>query len=174
EEQYKRSQQYIEDNEKQISQLTEMFHTKQKEMSEVEKQLYEARKLMLEMENRQIFEKQGTIQLLEKDFHNSSLYIRIHREDDIQLSPSEWEELHQLIDATYPDFTNRLIKLYTQISIEEIHICYLVKMQLPIKKIAFIMHITSSGVSQCRRRLYKKFTGEPQNTEKFDKFITDF
>ena len=137
-------------------------------MSEVERQLYEARKLMLEMENRQIFEKQGTILLLEKDFH------RIHREDDIQLSPSEWEELHQLIDATYPDFTNRLIRLYPQISIEEIHICYLVKMQLSIKKIAFIMHITSSGVSQCRRRLYKKFTGEPQNTEKFDKFISDF
>ena len=124
EEQYKRSQQYIEDNEKQISQLTEMLRSKQEEMGEVEKQLYEARKLMLEMENRQIFEKQGTFLLLEKDFHNSSLYIRIHREDDIQLGPSEWEELHQLIDATYSDFTNRLIKLYPQISIEEIHICY--------------------------------------------------
>lgn len=174
EEQYKRSQQYIENNNKQIFQLTETLHSKQEEMSEVERQLYEARKLMLEMENRQIFEKQGTILLLEKDFHNSSIYIRIHREDDIQLSPSEWEELHQLIDATYPDFTNRLIRLYPQISIEEIHICYLVKMQLSIKKIAFIMHITSSGVSQCRRRLYKKFTGEPQNTEKFDRFIADF
>lgn len=174
EEQYKRSQQYIENNNKQIFQLTETLHSKQEEMSEVERQLYEARKLMLEMENKQIFEKQGTILLLEKDFHNSSIYIRIHREDDIQLSPSEWEELHQLIDATYPDFTNRLIRLYPQISIEEIHICYLVKMQLSIKKIAFIMHITSSGVSQCRRRLYKKFTGEPQNTEKFDRFIADF
>lgn len=174
EEQYKRSQQYIENNNKQIFQLTETLHSKQEEMSEVERQLYEARKLMLEMENRQIFEKQGTILLLEKDFHNSSIYIRIHREDDIQLSPSEWEELHQLIDATYPDFTNRLIRLYPQISIEEIHICYLVKMQLSIKKIAFIMHITSSGVTQCRRRLYKKFTGEPQNTEKFDRFIADF
>ena len=174
EEQYKRSQQYIENNNKQIFQLTETLHSKQEEMSEVERQIYEARKLMLEMENRQIFEKQGTILLLEKDFHNSSIYIRIHREDDIQLSPSEWEELHQLIDATYPDFTNRLIRLYPQISIEEIHICYLVKMKLSIKKIAFIMHITSSGVSQCRRRLYKKFTGEPQNTEKFDKFISDF
>lgn len=174
EEQYKRSQQYIENNNKQIFQLTETLHSKQEEMSEVERQLYEARKLMLEMENRQIFEKQGTILLLEKDFHNSSIYIRIHREDDIQFSPSEWEELHQLIDATYPDFTNRLIRLYPQISIEEIHICYLVKMQLSIKKIAFIMHITSSGVSQCRRRLYKKFTGEPQNTEKFDRFIADF
>lgn len=137
EEQYKRSQQYIENNNKQIFQLTETLHSKQEEMSEVERQLYEARKLMLEMENRQIFEKQGTILLLEKDFHNSSIYIRIHREDDIQLSPSEWEELHQLIDATYPDFTNRLIRLYPQISIEEIHICYLVKMQLSIKKIAF-------------------------------------
>lgn len=52
EEQYKRSQQYIEDNEKQISQLTEMLRSKQEEMGEVEKKLYEARKLMLEMENR--------------------------------------------------------------------------------------------------------------------------
>ena len=172
-EQYKRSQQYIKDNQKQIFQLTEMLHSKQVEISTVERQLYEARKLMLEMENRQIFEKQGTILLLEKDFHNSSLYIKIHREDDIQLGPSEWEELHQLIDATYSNFTNRLIKLYPQISIEEIHICYLVKMQLSIKKIASIMHITSSGVSQCRRRLYKKFTGEPENTEKFDNFIAD-
>lgn len=173
EEQYRRSQQYIENNERQILQLTEKLHSKQEEMGEVERQLYEARKLMLEMENRQIFEKKGTFLLLEKDFHNSSLYIRIHREDYIQLNPSEWEELHQLIDATYPAFTNRLIKLYPQISIEEMHICYLVKMQLSIKKIAFIMHVTSSGVSQCRRRLYKKFTGEPQNTEKFDKFIAD-
>ena len=120
-------------------------------MSEVERQLYEARKLMLEMENRQIFEKQGTFLLLEKDFHNSSLYIRIHREDDIQLGPSEWEELHQLIDATYPDFTNRLIKLYPQISIEEIHICYLVKMKLSIKKIAFIMHL--NVVEDCIKNL---------------------
>lgn len=111
-----------------------MLRSKQEEMGEVEKKLYEARKLMLEMENRQIFEKQGTFLLLDKDFHNSSLYIRIHRENDIQLGPNEWEELHQLIDATYPDFTNRLIKLYPQISIEEIHICYLVKMQLPIKR----------------------------------------
>lgn len=56
-----------------------MLRSKQEEMGEVEKKLYEARKLMLEMENRQIFEKQGTFLLLDKDFHNSSLYIRIHR-----------------------------------------------------------------------------------------------
>ena len=73
EEQYKRSQQYIEDNEKQISQLTEMLRSKQEEMGEVEKKLYEARKLMLEMENRQIFEKQGTFLLL--DIFITHLYI---------------------------------------------------------------------------------------------------
>ena len=174
EEQYKRSQQYIEDNEKQIQQLTETLHSKQVEISEAERKLYEARKLVLEMENRQIFEKQGTLRLLEQDFYSSSIYLKIHREENIQLSPSEWEELHQLLDATYPNFTNRLIRLYPQISIEEIHICYLVKMQLPIKKIAFIMNITSSGVSQCRKRLYQKFTGEPQNAEKLDSFIADF
>lgn len=173
EEQYKRSQQYIKDNETQILLLTKKLQSKQKEISDAERELYAARKVVLEMENRQIIEKQGTMQLLEKDFQSSSIYIRIHREKDINLSASDWEKLHLLLDATYPDFTNRLIKIYPQISIEEIHICYLVKMQVPIGKIAFIMNITSSGVSHCRKRLYHKFTGEPQNTEKFDRFIAD-
>lgn len=173
EEQYKRSQQYIKDNEKQILQLTTKLQSKQEEISEAERKLYNARKLALEMENRQINISHGTIRLLEKDFHSSSIYIRIHREERISLSSSEWEELHLLLDATYPNFTNRLIKIYPQITNEEIHICYLVKMRLPIGKIAIIMNITSSGVSHCRKRLYHKFTGESPNIEKFDKFIID-
>ena len=75
EEQYKRSQQYIEDNEKQISQLTEMLRSKQEEMGEVEKKLYEARKLMLEMENRQIFEKTGNISFCWIKIFITHLYI---------------------------------------------------------------------------------------------------
>lgn len=173
EQQYKRSQQYLEDNKAQILQLEIKLSTEKAHMSGVQRQLYEARKVMLQMENRTIIEKQGAIRLLEKDFHDASLYLRIHSEEDIQLSKEEWYELRQLIDATYPDFTNRLIKHYTRISKEEIYVCYLVKMKIPIKKIANLVHISSSGVSQCRRRLYKKFTNEPGSTEMFDRFIAD-
>lgn len=172
-EQYKISQQYIEDNKKQISKLEHDLSSGKEELSEVQKQLYEARKLMLEMENRQVIMKQGTLHILEEDFQASSLYLKAHGENP-QLNKSEWAELRELIDATYSDFTNRLRKIYPRISTEELHICYLSKMGLPVKKIAPIMNITSSGVSQCRRRLYKKLTNEPANAEKFDIFITNF
>lgn len=174
EQQYKRSQQYLEDNKKQIAQLENILSTEKAQMTEVQRQLYEARKVMLQMENRTIIEKQGAIEVLEQDFHSASLYLKIHREEEVQLNSTEWFELRQLIDATYSDFTNRLIKLYPKISQEEIRICYLSKMDVPVKKIATILHITSSGVSQCRRRLYKKFTNEPANAENFTKFIADF
>ena len=174
EQQYKRSQQYLEDNKKQITQLENILSTEKAQMTEVQRQLYEARKVMLQMENRTIIEKQGAIEVLEQDFHSASLYLKIHREEEVQLNSTEWFELRQLIDATYSDFTNRLIKLYPKISQEEIRICYLSKMDVPVKKIATIVHITSSGVSQCRRRLYKKFTNEPANAENFTKFIADF
>lgn len=171
--QYKISQQYIEDNKKQISKLEHDLSSGKEEISEVQKQLYEARKLMLEMENRQVIMKQGTMHILEEDFQTSSLYLKAHG-DETQLNQSEWAELRELIDATYSDFTTRLRKVYPRISNEELHICYLSKMGIPVKKIAAIMNITSSGVSQCRRRLYKKLTNEPENAEKFDIFITNF
>ena len=174
EQQYKRSQQYIEDNKRQIAQLEKNLSSEQVQKDEVTKQLFEARKAMLEIENIQIIQKQGVIQVLEKDFQNSNLYLRIHREEEIQLTPGEWVELQNLIDSTYSGFTSRLIKEYNKITIDEIRICYLVKMKVPCKKISSIMHISVSGVSQCRRRLYKKFTNEPESTENFDKFIADF
>lgn len=170
---YKQSQRYIEDNKSQIRQLEDDLSSGKEEISEVQKQLFEARRLMLEMENRKVIMEQGTIHLLEKDFQKSSIYLKAHSEDCLFKS-DDWSELCQLIDATYAGFTQRLIKLYSRISVEEKHICYLVKMQIPVKKIAMIMNITPSGVSQCRRRLYKKLTDEDGSAEKLDTFLSDF
>lgn len=170
---YRISQKHIESNIKQIRKLENDLSIGKKEVSEIQKQLHETRKLILEMENRQLVIKQGTIHLLEDDFHASSIYLKAHTEN-CQLSQSEWNELRELIDATYNGFTKRLQKICPRISPEELHICYLAKMGLPVKKIASIMNITSSGVSQCRRRLYKKLTEQPENAEKFDTFIADF
>ena len=117
---------------------------------------------MLEMENRQISLKHDTMQLLEQDLKRSTLYTKIHQTEE-KLSESEWSELFMLIDATYPNFNSRLLELCSRISQEELRICYLVKVNIPVKKIAILMNITSSGVSQCRRRLYKKLTKEAEN-----------
>lgn len=171
--QYIKSQHHIQDNEQQILSLEQEALVKKEALNKIQTQLFETHKLILEMENRQTVMNQGNIQILEKDFKASSVYLKAHSEN-CQLSQSEWAELHLLINGTYNDFTTRLLGIYSKMSTEELHICYLVKMGIPVKKIAKIMNITSSGVSQCRRRLYKKLTKEPENAEKFDTFIADF
>lgn len=170
---YKQSQQHLEDNKKQIQLLENELSNGQETLSEVKKQLFEAQKLMLEMENRQISLKQNTLEILEQDLKRSSLYIKIHKADS-GLTESEWSELALLIDATYSDFTGRILELSQRISTEELRICYLVKIGIPVKKIATLTNLTSSGVSQCRRRLYKKLTQGPENAENFDLFISEF
>lgn len=169
---YNESQQHIEDNKKKIELLENELANGQETLSEVNRQLFETRKLMLEMENRQIIIKHDTLELLEQDFKKSTLYIKLQKGTS-GLSDSEWSELSLLIDATYSDFTKRILNLAQRISVEELRICYLVKIGIPVKRIANLMNLTSSGVSQCRRRLYKKFTQNPESAEKFDQFIIE-
>lgn len=170
---YKQSLQCIEDNKIKISVLENELTFGKETISDVNKQLFEAKKLILEMENRQIKLKHNTIQLIEQEFKKSYIYTRIHKAEN-KLSESEWAELALLLDATYSNFTKRLYEYYPQMSIEELHMCYLVKTGIPVKKIAILMNISSSGVSHCRRRLYKKLTNQTESAEKFDSFITDF
>lgn len=170
---YKQSLQCIEDNKIKISVLEKELTSEKETISDVNKQLFEAKKLILEMENRQIKLKHNTIQLIEQEFKKSYIYTRIHKTEN-KLSESEWTELALLLDATYSNFTKRLYECYPQMSPEELHMCYLVKTGIPVKKIAILMNISSSGVSHCRRRLYKKLTNQSESAEKFDSFIADF
>lgn len=173
EQKYRRSEQYIEDNKIQIKKLEEKLSSDVELISDVQKQLYATRKLALEMENRRVTSNQDTLAIFEKDFKISALYLKAHG-DEWNFIESEWEELCLLLDATYSGFTKRLVKLYPRISQEELRICYLIKMGVAIKKIGLIMCITTSAVSQSRRRLYKKLTNEPESAEKLDALIADF
>lgn len=170
---YKQSLEYLEENKKKIALLEQELSSGQETIGDVKRQLFETRKLMLEMENRQISLKHDTMHLVEQDLRKSILYTKIHQTEE-KLSDSEWSELFMLVDATYPNFKKGLLELYSRISLEELRICYLVKINIPVKRIAILMNITSSGVSQCRRRLYKKLTKEAENAEKFDSFIAGF
>ena len=169
---YKQSLEYLEENKKKISLLEQELSSGKETIGDVKRQLFETTKLMLEMENRQISLKHDTMHLVEQDLRKSTLYTKIHQTEE-KLSDSEWSELFLLVDATYPNFKKGLLELCSRISLEELRICYLVKIDIPVKRIAILMNITSSGVSQCRRRLYKKLTKEAENAEKFDSFIAD-
>lgn len=169
---YKQSLQYIEDNKKKISLLEEELNSGQKTLSETSRKLYETQKKLYILKNNQITLERDTMQQLKEDLKKTSLFAKINQTEE-KLSEDEWSELCSLVDATYPNFTKCIYDLYARISAEELRICYLVKIGTSVKRIATLINKTSSGVSQCRRRLYKKLTKEMGNAEKFDSFIAD-
>ena len=123
---YKQSLEYLEENKKKIALLEQELSSGQETIGDVKRQLFETRKLMLEMENRQISLKHDTMHLVEQDLRKSILYTKIHQTEE-KLSDSEWSELFLLVDATYPNFKKGLLELCSRISLEELRICYLVK-----------------------------------------------
>lgn len=169
---YKQSLQYIEDNERKISLLEDKLTSGLQTLSETKRKLFESQKEMYILKNKQAALEHETTQQLEADMKKTSLFAKINQTEE-KLSEDEWSELGILIDTTYPNFRRCIYDLYARITPEELHICYLIKIGIPVKRIANLINITSSGVSQCRRRLYKKLTKEVGNAEKFDSFIAD-
>ena len=116
--------------------------------------------------------------LLKLSLNKSDIYQlfhqAIHQEDKSKsITEESWKELRQIIDATYNNFTEKLYALYPQITEHELRICYLIKIQIPVKGIAKILLLSLPAISNSRTRLYKKIHGKEGKAEMLDKFILD-
>lgn len=170
---FKRSQQHIEKNKLKIKKLEEEAYAQEEQLKKIKKELFSARQLIEQREKKSSLSVDNQREQRIAEFQSSLLFRKIYT-GNTHLTSEEWLKLKEYVDSMYPNFSQRLIYLYSRLSQEELRICQLVKIRVPVKKIALLMSLTVSGVSQCRRRLYKKLTGKPENAEYFDKFISDF
>lgn len=92
---------------------------------------------------------------------------------DTEIQNKDWKELRKEIDTTYSNFTAQLYALYPQISELELHICYLIKISMPVKDIARLVGRSTPAITASRIRLYKKIHGTEGTAEMMDKFIAD-
>lgn len=107
-------------------------------------------------------------------FYKTPLYQGISSEWT-KMSPENWLELIEWIDnQLVPDFTYRLKHIYPGITESELHICYLTRLNIPVKRIAILLCITSQGVSTTKNRLCTKLTGRKGGARDLDKFLSDF
>ena len=86
------------------------------------------------------------------------------------LKDSEWSMMEEKLLASYPDFKE---KLYSRINLSdtEYHICLLLKQDIAPSKIAKVMALGVSSVSQSRLRMQQKaFNGEG-TAKDWDRFI---
>lgn len=113
---------------------------------------------------------------MEIALRKSDIYRLFHEAGskvNIRITDKEWTNLQNSIDATYSNFTSQLYALYPKISTQELHICYLIKISIPVKDIAKILGRSTSAITVARIRLYKKIHGEDGSAEMMDKFIAD-
>lgn len=140
------TQEYLKENEKKINRMEGLMH------------LYS--------------EKYNLPQKDSEQFYLSPLYKKILRAD-INITEAEWDELSTWCDILFPGFSERLKVLYPTIGSSELKLCYLKKIDIPVKKIANLLFMTSQGVSHKWKRLYTKITGCKGSTTDMDLFIAD-
>lgn len=72
-----------------------------------------------------------------------------------KLTDNEWKELDETINRIYPRFNEKLAEL-CKMSINDHHLCLLLKIGLSLSDIGNFINIGSSGVNSARRKLYKR------------------
>lgn len=175
-EQYKNSQAYVQENRKKITELEDLLQQAEGEKHTLKKQLLLSQKELLEASNQKVQKVQNEKELLELSLKKSDIYQLFHQavhQNDKSITEENWNELRKIIDMTYDRFTEQLYTLHPKISENELRICYLIKIQIPVKGIAKILLLSQAAISNSRARLYKKIHGSEGNGEMLDKFILD-
>ena len=174
-EQYRRSEAYRAESRRQLAELEAQLCKAEKDKDTARRELLETRHALLELSAAKDRIEQQERGLLVSQLHRSSVYAFFHKaaHEEIRITAENWQELQAAIDAAYDDFTGRLYSLCPNLSEMELHICWLIKIQLSPKDMAQVVGRSQSAVSMARTRLYKKIHQKEGTTSDFDKFIAD-
>lgn len=174
EQQYTQSLSYIEENNQKLQEVEKQLKEAEMYNDDLNKQLLLSKKEMLELSNRRSLALHNNREISEAVFKQSEIYILFHKASNdrlIRIMEAHWEKLQITIDTTYEQFTNSLYSFYPSISLQELRICYLIKISLTNKEIANLLGRTPSAITQARKRLYKKASGEDGSGEDIDNII---
>lgn len=171
--QYRQSQEQLQENIHKLETLTQQLAiARQQNDSEQAKRL-ELETEMLVVQNKDIETIIRRKEYLTNEFEKTDLYkhLKITADtDNYHLSDTEWHLLGNYIDDIFDHFTSRLLNL-TELSPNELHICYLVKLGLSPARIASLLCVTNSAVSKTRSRLFQKITGQKGSSSQLDELI---
>lgn len=152
----------------------------QEQISQLKKEDKEFTKLKekkdyLEAELLGVQSQYDTMKLMESKFLLSPIYQYIHKEPEetLKLKTEDWKEIKRWLDAAYNNFTTRLFVYWPRLSESEFHLCCLVKMAVPVKRIAVIEHKAPNSISSARNRLMKKVSVHLEEGISLDIFLAD-
>lgn len=184
-EQYQSSLFQIEKNKKEIETLELSLREAEVAQNQLQQDLLNAQKKLIEKNNEQIEARQIVQGQAEAKLKRTDIYKKFHgieeeegkkekeKIEKAKITSSDWQELKQIIDETYNQFSQRLQELYPVTDIE-LQVCLLLKIGIAPREIASITIRSKQAISSIRKRLYRKLFNENGNTEQLDSFIRNF
>lgn len=104
-------------------------------------------------------------------FFSSDLYQGLST-DWKKLDETQWQEVVKMIDhVLYVGFIGRIKILYPRISEQDLRVCCLTKLKIPVKRIAMLLSVNSQAISNRRKHLYETLTHEKGTAQEFDRYI---
>lgn len=99
--------------------------------------------------------------------------IHIHKFNEVLnlqiLTEEDWESFKLAFEGVHPGFFGKLLYHYPDITVSELRLAALIKLQLTLKESAAMLGISPESVKKSRYRLKKKL--EVPDTENVDAFI---
>lgn len=165
----KETHEQIDDNLSRIEEIENLLTDKSKSKF---KDIFILEKKLLESENRRINRIINDVKEMEKELKTSDLYYKFHSDQDLKITDDDKAKLKEMINKTYPNFLISLYDICSDISEEEIWICYFMKANLSAKKIADIMYQSKQSITNKRRKIASKIFGEGSPPKLLDEIIT--
>lgn len=78
------------------------------------------------------------------------------REGRVRVGEKEWTMLYENTDACFTGFTSHLRRSFPHLKEDDIRLCCLLKMEMPMELIALVFGIEKASVSQRKQRLCQK------------------
>ena len=107
-------------------------------------------------------------------FRHSDIYLHFHHAtQSSEITERDWKHLSEAINSTFPNFLRQLYALYPQLSEHELHICYLIKIELKRSIIAELLNRSVSAITNSLSRLYQKIYSEKGTAQQMEGIIQE-
>ena len=169
---YRSSRKQIQKNLNQIKSLEQKLQETEQKSNRLEKIMLEKQMYLLKQDNIRIELVDESKYIKYEQFIATPIFQQLRNISPRKYMQDEiWDELKITTDRIYNPFGNKLLCLLPKISDKELKICYLIKTKFSLIEIADLVGLTASGLSQSRKRLYKKIHGTSGSGEDLDHFI---
>lgn len=144
--------------ENQMSRLKDKHETSQKKLDEQEEEIHRMEQLMLEAKE-QVVSILGKKETPEMVLTLHPDYQVLHQDENLKntfFSDELRDKYMKLVDHFYPNFRQNTLTLYPKISSNDLLLCYLLKLDVPMHQAATHLGRERSTISKARKRIAER------------------